>query len=373
MSKGVSQKELRSFPTSNGTESWHGIQLGGLTPKDSTVARKSLKPWFRADRNAWFVCLQGKQINLGADKTEAERRFHEIMAAGQPSVHPQTSPLVCSIIDRFLEWTQSHRAGETYVWYQKHLQAFLNSLAGAARLAVDQLKPFHVHQWIDKKTTWGPSYRRGAIIAVQRVFTWAEQLGYIEQNPIRHIEKPTPDRREKTIPSEHYRTMLDGARKQTTRDLLTFSWEIGPRPQETRIIEARHFNAAAGRIEIPPAEAKGRKRWRIIYLTEKALEIVKRLVAKHATGPIFRNHKGRPWTADATSGLFNRMKKKLHARYSLYTFRHSFCQRMLELGMDHLTVAGLMGHANGQMVATTYSHMAKAKEYLQEQLKKMSA
>ena len=37
---------------------------------------------------------------------------------------------------------------------------------------------------------------------------------------------------------------------------------------------------------------------------------------------------------------------------------------------DHLTVAELMGHVTGQMVATTYSHMNKADNHLREALKK---
>jgi integrase len=337
------------------------------------MARKPSKPWFRSDRNAWFVCFEGKQINLGPDKTEAERHFHELMARQQPSVQSPSSPFVCSIIDLFLDWTQGHRAAGTYAWYAKHLQAFLDSLADAGRLTVEELKPFHVYQWTDKKKAWGDSYRRGAIIAVQRAFTWAEKIGHIDKSPIRHIEKPAQGKTEKTVPVDHYHTMLKNVRGQTARDLLTFSWEVGPRPQETRIIEARHFNPTTGKIEIPPAEAKGKKRWRIIYLTDKALEIVKRLVAKHPTGPIFRNCEGQPWTPFSTCCLFTRLKAKVNVKYSLYTFRHTFCQRLLEAGTDHLTVAALMGHANGQMVATTYSHMNAAKDYLQEEIKKISA
>jgi integrase len=337
------------------------------------VARKPSKPWFRSDRNAWFVCFQGKQINLGADKFEAERHFHELLAGRQPRVQSPSSPYVYAIIDLFLEWTQAHRVPETYAWYTKHLQAFLDSLPDASTLTLEQFKPFHVQQWTDKQKKWGDSYRRGAIVAVQRAFTWAENLGHIDKSPIRHIEKPAQGKTEKTVSFEHFEAMLKSVRGQTARDLLTFSWEVGPRPQETRIIEARHFNPASGKIEIPPAEAKGKKRWRIIYLTDKALEIVKRLVAKHPVGPIFRNCEGQPWTPFSTCCLFTRLKEKVKVKYSLYTFRHTFCQRMLELGMDHLTVAGLMGHANGQMVATTYSHMAKAKQYLQEELKKRSA
>ena len=38
-------------------------------------------------------------------------------------------------------------------------------------------------------------------------------------------------------------------------------------------------------------------------------------------------------------------------RYSLYTFRHSWCTRALERGVDAVTVATLMGHRDTTMIS----------------------
>ena len=64
------------------------------------------------------------------------------------------------------------------------------------------------------------------------------------------------------------------------------------------------------------------------------------------------------------------MKKKLGKGFAAYDLRHGFCQRLLEGGVNHLAVAELMGHANGQMVASVYSHMNRASAHLKEALKK---
>ena len=37
---------------------------------------------------------------------------------------------------------------------------------------------------------------------------------------------------------------------------------------------------------------------------------------------------------------------------------------------NHLSVAEILGHANGQMVATTYQHLNKAEEHLRRALMK---
>ena len=34
------------------------------------MARRPAKPWFRKDSQAWFICINGKQINLGKEKKE---------------------------------------------------------------------------------------------------------------------------------------------------------------------------------------------------------------------------------------------------------------------------------------------------------------
>ena len=38
------------------------------------------KPWFRDDRQTWFVTIRGERHNLGPDEQEAKRRFHQLMA-----------------------------------------------------------------------------------------------------------------------------------------------------------------------------------------------------------------------------------------------------------------------------------------------------
>ena len=59
--------------------------------------------------------------------------------------------------------------------------------------------------------------------------------------------------------------------------------------------------------------------------------------------------------------------------FAAYDMRHGFTQRLLENGANHLAVAELLGHSNGQMVSTVYSHMNKATGHLKETLRKAAA
>jgi integrase len=334
------------------------------------MARRPAKPWFRKDSQAWFVCFQGKQINLGKDKKEAQRRFHEIMATQAPPANDNLSVhLAVELIDLFLQWTAQHRATRTYDWYKEHLQSFIDSLPDK-RIKTENLRPFHIQQWADAHESWGDTYKRGAITAVQRAFFWAEKIGHIERSPVRHVEKPKAQRRDNPISAEVFKTMLSHVKDQPFRDLLEFAWDTGCRPQEARFIEGRHVNLERGRIEFPPEEAKGKRRWRFIYLTDKATEIVKRLMAERKTGKLFLNRRGEPWKTFAICNRFSRLKEKLGQQYAAYDLRHAFATRQLMNGNDPATVAALLGHVDATMLFKNYEHVSSNEDHLKDRLKR---
>jgi site-specific recombinase XerD len=59
-------------------------------------------------------------------------------------------------------------------------------------------------------------------------------------------------------------------------------------------------------------------------------------------------------------------------RWCLYHFRHSFATRLLESGVDALTVSALLGHADGSMLARVYSHLTRNGAYLRDSLNGMT-
>ena len=233
-------------------------------------------------------------------------------------------------------------------------------------IKTEDLRPFHVQQWIDSHSSWGSSYKRGGVTAVMRAFRWAEKLGHIDKSPVRYIEKPKAERRDNPVSPKDFTAIIAEVKDQPFRDLLQFAWESGVRPFELRTIDIRHLCLERRRIEISPDEAKGKKRWRTIRLTDTAIEIVRRRKGNRKAGRLFLNTDGNPWKNYAICNRFARLKKKLGKRWAAYDIRHGFCEN----GVDHLTVAELMGHANGQMVATTYSHLNRADQHLHEQLER---
>lgn len=74
-------------------------------------------------------------------------------------------------------------------------------------------------------------------------------------------------------------------------------------------------------------------------------------------GSIFRNQLGKPWKQHAIGCQFTRLKTRINRRLCLYMFRHSFAPRILTAGLDLMTVATLLGHADASLVDKVYQHL----------------
>ena len=104
-------------------------------------------------------------------------------------------------------------------------------------------------------------------------------------------------------------------------------------------------------------ESKTRK-LRVLRIKDaEIIRIVQQLIAKHPTGPIFRNTKGKPWNQKSLSIGFRKLKEKLQEHgmrldpdACMYSCRHTYAKRTLQgywtgkmINVD--TLAGLMGNS----------------------------
>lgn len=381
------------------------------------------KPFFRKNRRLWYVQIDGKQHNLGPDRDKAFELYFRLMQ--EPQQSPQVvGESVLALIDQYLDWCKQHRAAATFEWYRWRLQLFCESIP--EDLTVADLKPFHVQEWIDSQSNWSSGSKRNGCKAVQRALRWAEQQGYIDRSPVTHMQKPAMGRREVVISDKQFEELLELSRSDSFTDLLRVTWDTGCRPQESLRVEARHVDMAGSRWVIPVSESKT-DIVRVVYLTEPALAITRRLCGQYPAGPLFRNSRGAAWTKDSVNNAFHRIqirkgkllmnergiqplgdeirhkiaqlkptrrvrgieqpktdaelrheaKKKLTTRlacelaprFCLYHIRHTWMNRLLRAGVDAMTVAILAGHSDPSVLAKTYQHLSQSPDYLLKQVR----
>lgn len=389
--------------------------------------KKFPKPWYRPSRDMWYVTLDGIQHKLDSDQQKAFEKYKLLLnqpnSARRVAIHSDT---VISAIEKFLGWCQEHRAKDTYEWYRWRLQQFVDSIETS--LTVAALKHFHLDDWLQKHPEWASGTKHGMARAVQRAMRWAAKKRYIDHNPIADYEKARPGKRNVVIPPAEFDRILSLVRQQPFRDLLITTWETACRPQESLVVEARHVDLANSRWVFPADEAKGEQWPRIVYLTDKALEITRRLMKKHPHGPLFRNTNGKPWSTDAVNCCFlalqqrmgreamkrkgikpdeeaaqamiptlkpnsivkgvlrpktpreleqearrkfrNKLKAEHAPKYCLYVLRHSWLDRALKSGVDALTCAILMGHRDPSTISKVYQHLSQSPDYLRDAARK---
>jgi integrase len=260
-----------------------------------------------------------------------------------------------------------------------------------------------------------------------RCFRWAKRKGHTEINPFADYEKPAAGKRTVVVTPQQFADILDLCGSQRFRDLLEITWETACRPQESLAVEARHVDLENSRWFFPPDESKGDEWPRIVYLNDRAMEIIKRLMREHPTGKLFRNDDGGAWTPWAVSCAFYRIQLRMglremkrlgvtiekparfnrheyetqvallkaraeqadrlkehrrlvnktaakHApKYCLYHLRHSWLDRALKRGLDVLTCAILMGHRDPSTLAKVYQHVSQSPEYLRESARKAAS
>ena len=324
-------------------------------------------PFFRKFTGTWYVKLNGRQINLGADRSDAFQKYHELMASrGRAAINFGS---VAQLLDAYLEWLLEHRATGTYEKALHYLTLFAQHLGAGFR--IEALEPIHVLLWIESRD-WTDTTAHDVISIVQRSFSWAVKRGNIHKSPVATIEgKPRKRRREAVLSTEEWKVVRESVTDSHFGDFLDFMWETGCRPLEARRVSAGHVDLRNSVIVFPPSESKGEKHERVIFLSDKALSICRRLMVACPTGSLFRNTQDRAWTKDSINCRFQRISKKLGISCCAYALRHSFATEGLKQGMDSLTLAQLMGHSDTSMLSRCYAHLARNPAYLREQAKKV--
>jgi integrase/recombinase XerD len=327
------------------------------------------KPHFRESDQYWVSMFRGERVKLAKgqeNKGSALKRFHELMAQEAIAGPPESpDPTVAAICEAFLDWSARHNALRTYEFYKMFLQDFCTE---HCPLRVAGLKPFHVTRWIDGHYRWNATTRRQAITSLKRALNWAVDEGYISANPIRRVKKPDGQRREQILtPDEHKRIVA--ATNTPFRLFLLALRQTGARPDEVARVTAEHVDFHAGTWTLPDHKTRSKThRARVIYLTPCVVTLSRILATVRPTGPLFRNGRGRPWTANAIRCRMRRLRKKLNLPKGIvaYTYRHTFTTEGLVNGVPIATMTELLGHVDTKMISLHYGHLNQKTDHLRQ-------
>lgn len=189
--------------------------------------------------------------------------------------------------------------------------------------------------------------------ALSKMLTFAHDRGYITSKP--KIErKREPKSRIRYITREEEVLLLDYFRfigRPFMCDLVIIAVDTGVRLGELERIEARDIHGDV----LSVWESKGDDP-RSVPLTDRAKEILERLSKEKSYGKLFADYPRRTlhtyWEhARQHLGLTNDKQFVIHA------LRHTFCSRLVQSGVDIVSVSKLAGHKTITMTMK-YAHLA---------------
>jgi integrase len=320
------------------------------------------RPWFRKQTGWWMVTLGGVQHKLveGRENKKAARtKFHELSVLIAEA--PQSSDArVADISEAFLLWSERHQSPETYRGYHFYVQSFCEA---CGYLPARELKPFHITQWIDGKA-WGQTSQFNAVRSALRVFNWAVKQKILDVSPLKGMERPRPKSRDKYLADEDFHKLFRAASKPFKLFLFALR-QTGARPSEVRRLTWDQVQVDCWVLKEHKTSGKTGKA-RVIYLSA-AMNKVMKFLRKHSDSKnVFLNCRGRRWTTNAVRLQMARLRKKagLPEDTCAYLIRHAFGTYGILNGVDPVTLAELMGHADTTMINRVYVHLSGQKQHL---------
>lgn len=340
------------------------------------------KPWFREDRNSWYVTIRGERVNLGPDRDKAFTEFYRLMAGGggpptwtEARVKPESRPdqskpstprkPFTAVIVEYLADLKTRGTPDTHRVAKSQLGIFA---AVFKRKDVADITQADVRGAVEGHRAWNSTTRHNAYIRLTAVFNWAIARKLCSTNPVHGIPKPPAlPRGASVLPPPGAAEKLIEAARPHLRDVLIALYDTGCRPSEVIKVTAAMFDPAA-RIWTLPVHKTVRKTGeaRRIHLIERLTARCRDLAQTYPTGPLFRNYIGSPYlTSFAIGRAVVKLRRKLGLPETViaYSFRHLLATDLLVGGISDATVAAVLGHTNTRMVNRNYGHAnAKARE-----------
>jgi integrase len=206
------------------------------------------KPWYRAQKNGWYITLNGRIVSLGvqgkANRKEALAAWHRLVIEGKSEETPKALT-VAELGEAFLTDVRARLKPNTLIWYERSVNG-LTAAFGAETVA--GLSIGAVERWL-LASGWSATTRNHVIGVLHVCFRWAIRRRLIESNPLTGIIKPPKRSRgdEAVISPDDHNRLLETA-AEPFRNVLRVLHATGARPSEVCSITAENFEPDAGLV-----------------------------------------------------------------------------------------------------------------------------
>lgn len=350
------------------------------------------KPFRIKGRKGYFLHVEtepGKTSirKIGNTLREANAAWELMLKRSEQSaggaISEPGSQSVVMLISKYCDWmaeqvSQGNLAQSSLTRRINYLASFLKHID--TQLVIDDLKVFHVTEWLQERKRWNANTKYYAGVTVKRAFNWCKREGRILLNPIEFITLQKGESRDFVIDDATLSQLRLGASdpKFKRRHVIAFRVALtvlsisGCRPGEFAKLRVEDWQDDRWIIKSHKTARKLRKP-RVIYLCPCLLTLSRIAAGNRTKGPLFMAAPGEAWTYSKMRRRFERLRKRIGVdpKCVLYSFRHTSITNALIAGVDVSTVAQVHG-TSIQMIQSAYGHLCQHSKHLNQAVTKMA-
>jgi integrase len=338
-------------------------------------------PWYRRFNDSWYITnergrpeslkrLDGSLVKGKDNEAEAIAVWKEMQVFANAPANRDSNP-VRLVLDLYLQWLVKKGTNtETVKKYEVFFRSFLERWPN---LMCSELRPHHLREWWDKDhKDWGETTRYLSASAFRSAFNWAKggEGDLIDSNPLTGMHMPQRRSRGATavVDPDLLKRFIDRL-PEYFRDFVEVLFQTGTRPVNLCRAEARHLdeeqcalifgahNTDPGTKVHKTYEKTGKPL--IIPLSDRSLEICKRLAERYPDGPLFRTKSGKRWESARVADHMHYYAESMGVAGEIYAYcaRHTLASNLLKEGTPTAAITHIFGWRDDSMLYHHYGHI----------------
>ena len=331
--------------------------------------RANSKYWWMKFFFGGELVQQSTKCSNKRDALTVEAAFRHELALGRIGIKPKVkAPTFTKAVEDYLVWSKVEHSQKPNSFVRigyscKPLKDFFGETK------VDRIEPKDVEKFviwrsgqISKKTRELISRDtvNFELITLKSIFKRLAAAGVLVKSPAQGIKLLAENERSFHVLTDDEEKIYLMACPPPLQDLAILMLETGMRPAEIYHLKRENVAIEKGFLQVVGGKTKSSNRK--VWLSDKALKVLRFRLDKFKGEYLFPN--GDTDGAGATLQLNLQHRETLGRtglKFRLYDCRHTFATRALDGGIDLLTLASMLGHANLDQV-TRYAHPSEMRK-----------
>ncbi len=279
--------------------------------------------------------------------------------------------------------------------YERLLQLRKRVYAAIGHLRMDKISPRQIQAFVNALSKDGANERNGKPLApktirhnlslISDVFSYADKMGVVADNPCAKVTIPKGEQKEKQIYTpaevERFLTLLSSEplKYRTFFNLMIYSGfrrgemlglEWKDVNFETNVISVRRTSNYTAKKGVYTDTTKTKKSQRSLKFPQEIMDMLKEYKAEQdeqalkcgdkwvETDRLYVKWNGEPMQNGTPYFWLGEFCEKHDLPfYGLHSFRHLFASLLVNQGVDIVTVSGALGHSTVSTTSNIYCHM----------------